>query len=196
MTELRLIAGDRPDPPVSVVPLQLEARARRPGVAHEEIQLVLDLPATRAIHRVATIEPLPIGLLAVIGIESERALQVAARDADAAALSRRLDWTARRGLPLCRRSTRLAAYAAALRAPQSIEAEVLGPTLDLLVPFHTLLAWEIAATAAGLPLNDWACARLEVAGAGRRLWEAAAAERGQMLAEWVALLSGRDALPD
>ncbi len=122
MTELRLIADDRSHTTASVVPLRLDVRARRPGVAHEEIQLVLDPPATRAIIRVATIELLPIGLLAVIGIESERALQAAARDANAAALSRRLDWAARQGLPLRRRSTQLAAYAAALRTPQSIEA--------------------------------------------------------------------------
>jgi hypothetical protein len=185
MHELRLIADDLSAAPSSVSPLRLDAGARRPGMAHERIELPLDAPASATISRLMAAERLPTGLLAVIAIESERSLRRAAGNHDAAALARRLDWAARRAVrPV--RGSQLGAYAAALRRAEATPTAPRGRRLELLVPYHTLLAWEMAADVIGMGLETWACAHLATARAGRKLWEAAAAERGQMLAEWVA----------
>jgi hypothetical protein len=191
MLELRLIAGGRAPGSSPAPPLRLDASARRPGVAHERLELHLDAPASTTISRLLVADRLPIALLAVIAIESERALHAAARGRDAGALARGLDWAARRAPPP-RRCTQLDAYAAALRRAELPTREPSPGRVELLVPYHTLVAWEIAAEAASMRLTEWACARLAETGAGRRLWEAAAAERGEMLAEWIALQAADD----
>jgi hypothetical protein len=86
----------------------------------------------------------------------------------------------------------LRAWASALRRPIDPPLHATptpGATLSLIVPYHTLLAWELAADVAGLPLLDWARSLITSAGRGRALWEAAAAEAGCTLGEWVALFA-------
>jgi hypothetical protein len=168
--------------------MRLDARSRRPGLAHEEFNLCLDLPhAERACHMAAA-EGLPLPLWVVIAIESQRALRAARPDESPGAVASRLDWAARRPPRQVRRATRLAAYAAVLRCPpRTVQPMRVASELPLLVPYHTFLAWEIAAEDDEVALNDWALAQLAAAGTRRPLWEAASAEAGQMLAEWVAL---------
>ncbi len=70
MPALRLIPGDGQRPSEPVCPMRLDARSRRPGLAHEEFNLCLDLPhAERACRRAAT-EGLPLPLWVVIAIEA------------------------------------------------------------------------------------------------------------------------------
>lgn len=187
MTALRLIPGEGHRLEDDTTPMRLDARSRRPGLAHEELGLSLDRSTAERVVRQT--DGLPPPLWAVIAIESERALGAATRPGESdAVLARRLDWTARRTTPNPRRRTQLAAYAAALRRPPATAqpAPVTTP-LALLVPYHTLLAWEIAGDQDSVSLADWARARLATVEMGRCLWEAAAADAGQMLAEWVAL---------
>lgn len=191
MTALRLIPGEGRRLADDTGPMRLHARSRRPGLAHEELDLSLDRStAERVVRRTAGLPP---PLWAVIAIESERALGAATRaDESDAVLARRLDWAARRTTPNPRRRTQLAAYAAALRQPPATSQPAPARTpLGLLVPYHTLLVWDIAADQDGVSLANWARARLAAVEMGRPLWEAAAAEAGQMLAEWVALRAAK-----
>lgn len=185
MSALYLIGGDDCHMQAPAPSIRLDSRTRRPGLAHEQLELSLHRPAAQRLASLRATDRLPAPLLAVIAIESERALGAAASEKPAV-LARRLDWAARRAAPACVRRSQLAAYAAALRDPEVCEAGREAAELELLVPYHTLLAWEIAAAEAQLPLRDWARAQLVAAGSGRRLWEAAAADRGETLGEWVA----------
>ena len=191
MTALRLIDGEGQGAHGGRAAMQLDVRSRRPGVAHEEIELHCIGAAAAAACAGAAYDRLPVPLWSLIAIESERALQAAAPDDPARSkLAARLDWVARMPPPDVPRETRLHAWAVALRCPPdslcygSPTPEV---TLELIVPYHTLLAWELAANRVGLPLTEWACISIAGAGLGRRLWEAAAAEAGCTLGEWIAL---------
>ena len=185
---LRLINGEGCGDGSAVGAMRLDARTRRPGVAHEEFELFLDRPAAEHVLRAAARDGLPEELFAVIAIESERALSGATPGGQSpVAVARRLDWEARRAQSEFRPTTQLAAYAALLREARSRKPTGTASALELLVPYHTLHAWKIAAGGAGVSLGDWARAQLVSVGTGRRLWEAAAAEAGEMLAGWVAL---------
>jgi len=190
MRALRLIQGENRRRE-STGALRLDERSRRPGLAHEELTLELDRELAARVTAQAASDGVPAPLWAVIAIESERARLATVTGHPQEELSRRLDWIARRHREPPR-ETRLAAYAAALRrASDPTDLGALRPPLALLVPYHSLVAWEIAAEDAGAPLEEWARNQLGVAGRGRSLWEAAAAEAGQMLAEWVAVHAAR-----
>lgn len=168
----------------------MDSRSRRPGVAHEELELPLGSCAS-AVAANAARERLPLPLWALIAIESERALQaVASSERARSEVANRLDWVARMPPSHASRETCLRAWACALRCPPDPPYDV-APTacvaIDLLVPYHTLFAWELAADHAGAPLLEWARSRLASASRGRALWEAAAAEAGCTLGEWIAL---------
>ena len=146
----------------------------RPGLAHETVELELPPTATVIVAELAALDGLPVGLWAALAVESERARG----DADAAAL----DEAALDPAPRAPYPTQLTVYAAALRAARPVEP-VRAP-IAMPVPYHTLLAWSHAAEGS---LLAWICALLERMPRRRHLWEAAAAERGQTLAEWVAM---------
>lgn len=190
---MRLIPGENLDPDDGYGGLmRLDGRSRRPGLAHEEIALWLGHASAERVGSAAAVESIPAALWATITIEAERALRNAAREAQSrATLAGRLNAAARQPFLLPTRRTRLAAYAAALRARHRPPPAAAAPVpLTLLVPYHTWLAWELAACEDGLVVRDWVQAMLEEAPAGRRLWEAAAAERAQTLAEWIAASAG------
>jgi hypothetical protein len=169
--------------------MRLDLRCRRPGLAHEELDLALDSSTATRIAGDASREGVPSPLWAAIAIESERALCAAARtDRARRELRLYLDSAARQSGLGAQGDRRLEAYATALRQATARTRDASATTcLTLLVPYHTLLAWEIAADHEDTPLLDWARSRLLAVGPGRPLWEAAAAERGQTLGEWVAL---------
>lgn len=150
----------------------------RPGMAHEIVELELPPTATVIVAELAALDGLPVGLWAALAVESERARVAVGGDAD------RLDAAARRSAPAAPFPTRLTAYAAALRAAHA-QAPVRAP-IAMPVAYHTLLAWSQAAEGSMLA---WICSQLEVIPRRRHLWEAAAADRGQTLAEWVAMRS-------
>ena len=165
-------------------PFVLDHRSRRPGMAHETVELELPATATVIVSELAALDGLPVGLWAAIAVESERARVAVGGDAD------RLDAAARWTAPAAPFPTRLTAYAAALRAAHArdpVRAPIAMP-----VAYHTLLAWSRAAEGSMLA---WICAQLEVIPRRRHLWEAAAAERGQTLAEWVAIRTAAGSTP-
>jgi hypothetical protein len=178
MTALRLIDGEGRGAPGVSARMRLDVRSRRPGVAHEELE--------NAAH-----DRLPLPLWVLIAIESERALHAAASsELGRSELAARLDWVARMPPSDVSRETRLRAWAVVLRCPTDPPRDVApapGVAIDLLVPYHTLFAWKLAADRAEVPLLEWARSRLASASRGRALWEAAAAETGCTLGEWVAL---------
>jgi hypothetical protein len=188
--ELRLIAGEGRDTLGACAAVSLDMRSRRPAIAHEELELPLGSSAATAVAGAAH-DRLPTPLWAVIAIESERVLEaVTPFGSVRTELAARLDTAARLSVPVGRCETRLHAWAAALRSPphQPRQANPLASmTLDLVVPYHTLLAWNLAAERSELELTDWAQSLLTVARNGRALWEATAAEAGCTLAEWMTL---------
>jgi hypothetical protein len=144
----------------------------RPGMAYETVELELPPTATVIVRELAGLDGLPVGLWAALAVESERARGEA--DADA------LDEAARELAPPPPYPSRLTAYAAALRAARPVEP--VREPIAMPVAHHTLLAWTHAAEGS---LLAWICTLLERMPRRRHLWEAAAAERGLTLAEWV-----------
>lgn len=160
----------------------LDERACRPGMAHETVELELPPTAAAIVRELASLDGLPVGLWAALAVESERALA----GADPAPL----DFAARTSAPPAPYPTRLTAYATALRAARPRPSE--RARIAMPVPYHTLLAWS---QAAGGSMLSWICAQLETMPRRRHLWEAAAAERGQTLAEWVAIQRAAGSTP-
>jgi hypothetical protein len=198
MTALRMIDGEGRGTGDACAPIQLGHRSRRPGLAHDELWLDLGSGAASVLV-LATHDRLPPPLWAALTIESERALRtVAPEPSRRRPLAARLDRIARtRSASSGRGETRLHAWAAALRHPPAAgprTAPAQAVALDLLVPYHTLQAWQLAAERAGLPLHEWARSLLATSGAGRAMWEAAAAEAACTLGEWVALSAPGDCL--
>lgn len=198
MIALRLIDGEGRGTRDACAPMQLGQRSRRPGLAHDEFFLYLGSGAASVLVAAAQ-DHLPAPLWAALTIESERALQAVAAD-----LSRRRSLAARLDRIASTThagpaggETRLHAWAAALRHPPAAGPRTSPPqaaALDLLVPYHTLQAWHLAAERAGLPMLEWARSLLATTGAGRAMWEAAAAEAACTLGEWVALSAPGDCL--
>jgi len=186
MTVLHLIAGEDLPFDDDGRPMLLGPRSRRPGLAHEEIALSLDYAVAETCAIAAAREGLPTALWAVIAIESERAFRLVCDDTDVATARPRLNALARTRRHSSAHGTRLGAYAAALRLANK-KVPVVEHSLRLLVPYHSLLSWRIAARDSGRALQDWATGILTHPPSGRGLWEAAAAEQGSTVAEWIAV---------
>jgi hypothetical protein len=197
---LRLLqGGDEPGVEAyAPVAFDLRMHPMRPGLAHEHLALTLKAPIAEAVAEAAHAEALPRGLWAGIAIESERALRVSAANhgVRVAHLQRCLDaLSVQAGCPLPGgHGRRLLAYARAIRCgvtglPDRLAEESLAVT----VAYHTLLAWDREATSEHMDTRSWAQAVLAAVPVGRASWEAAAAQSGQTLAEWVALQAARRA---
>jgi hypothetical protein len=188
MTALRLIVGEGRPAEAGVAAISLGERSRRPGLAHEELGLELDRPTAVHVGRHAARERLPVALWAVIAIESERALfAVAPGDGARMKLIEHLDAVAGDTAEATLPNTRLDAYAYALRGSYVAAPSAPLTRLSLLVPYHSLRAWQIAADCDEIALDEWARRGLLAARPGRASWEAAAALCGQTLGEWIAL---------
>jgi hypothetical protein len=172
-----------------VPPLDLAANPLRPGHAYGGIRIGLEEQTLVTCHEISARESFPLGPWLAIQIESQRALQLVSGDPDLVA---ELDRVARsrphrkvhRGA-----NSRLAQYANALRArvsgQPSPSAPENGERVTIPVSSHAELAWNQAAVAAELDLERWLGAMLRSASSGRLTWEAASAEQGQGLAEWI-----------
>jgi hypothetical protein len=194
---LRVLAGG-PVEGVDVYrarPFDLDAQPLRPGVAHDELVIVLDERLAEAVERAAAADGLPTSFWASIVIESERALTTVSDDLgfDNDTLAKGLDAAA------CRprfaspayRGRRLVRYALALRHRAPRRATLPKLRLSLAVAQHTLIAWELTAQTESRLVADWARDRVAATPGRRALWEAAAAESGQTLAEWVGVQAAR-----
>jgi hypothetical protein len=197
---LRLLQGGDETAVEALAPVafDLGVHPMRPGLGHEILTLTLGAPIAEAVAEAARADALPCGLWAGIAIESERALRASA-DAHGvlpAQLERRLDaLSAQAGCPFPGpHGRRLLAYARAIRRglpgpPHRVAEESLVVT----VAYHTLLAWDRQAASEQLDTRSWAEALLAYVPVGRVSWEAAAAEAGETLGEWVALQAARRA---
>lgn len=167
----------------------------RPGVAHDGLTLALDSALASGVERAAAGEGLPTPLWAALVIESERALHTLARDTatDTRILERALEDSA-----LCAfdvlpalRGRRLVRYALALCDLRPRATRTPQRQLTLAVPHHTLVAWELAATAEQQALTQWAEGHLRRLPSDRARWESAAAKAGQTIGEWIAVQAAR-----
>jgi hypothetical protein len=63
--------------------------------------------------------------------------------------------------------------------------------MTALIPYQAITAWRRDAIEEAQPFEEWAAERLRLLPRDRSLWEAAAAERGETLGEWVLLHAAR-----
>jgi hypothetical protein len=189
---LRLVSA-APDPPPAAygpAPFDLALQPTRPGTAYEPLVLEPSPDRLEAVQRLAAAEGLPSGAWATLVIESERAISLAAKllGLSAPDLATAVDGAATASC--CAQiprgpGGRLAAYARALRRAQARHAAERTTNLLVPVPYNLLVAWSRAATGTGQQPHDWAVAALSTLPRGRVSWEAAAAETGSTLCEWV-----------
>jgi hypothetical protein len=169
---------------------RLGERAQRPGELADLLVVALDDHARGKAEKLARAAALPLPLMVVIAVESERALREAAEAGgfDVAELAAALDAVAAEAVilgfdpPAARR---LRAYAAAVRSGGYDGSP--SARSELVIAHHVLARWSLVAQATGLTLDAWLSELLGAAETGRERWEAAAADEGQMLAEWIAL---------
>jgi hypothetical protein len=189
--------GDQIVEPYASVQFDLRVHSLRPGLAHERLEIALDRDPASAVEAAASADGVPSELWAAIAIESERALRTAAaatgvaRDHLEAALNNAAAHP--QTVTAAGRGRRLAGYARALRHGDADTPIGAARRLTIIVAYHTLFAWELEAAYAGASVESWASALLAVMPQGRLRWEAAAAETGQTLGEWVALQAARRA---
>jgi hypothetical protein len=182
-----------PSAALSPAPFDLSHRPARPGLAHCELVLALEPSLCEAAIAAAAADAQLVEIWAAWVIESERLLAVLA---DRGELAEELDRLAARApASTPGGAVRLREYAAQLRirsaAPRSAAASGEGEGLVVLVPDASRTAWRRAAIEADLTLDAWVTERLRELPRGRALWEAAAAERGESLAEWILAQAAR-----
>jgi hypothetical protein len=188
---LRLVTGEG-CVELESAPFRLHAEARRPGLAHETLAVPVRAPLLAGLARAAARDGMPLALWACLAVESERALEAVAPSSRRGAAAAALDSAALPDRLATAGGTRLQAYAEALRERSPGEPEPGGDgRLRLFVPYHSLSAWRRAARDDEAGLEAWVRARLARLPAGRHRWEAAAAERGETLGEWVAMSLAR-----
>jgi hypothetical protein len=193
---LKLVsAGPSASRPFEPPPFSLLAQPQRPGDLCESLSVEFPTDALSAARAHAAEAGIPLPLWLAIAVEAERALQAAAAATgiDADIVADAADRVARQGSrydippPHARR---LASYAEALRIGVPLCA---APTTEspvaLRISHLTAAAWSLTAARVGSSLNSW-IARMPLA-PGRELWEAAAADSGIQLSEWLLLQAAR-----
>jgi hypothetical protein len=172
---------------------RLGERAQRPGELADLVAVAFDEAAHVHAWSLARTAGLPLPLVVVIAVESERALQEAAHrlGADAPELAVALDAAALADAPagfLPPPTRQLAAYAAAVRSGgyRLASRDATVTAVELAVPQRLLARWNLAAQADGRRLDDWLSGLVQAVSGGRERWEAAAAFAGATLGEWVA----------
>lgn len=172
------------EPMPAVGEFSLELQPQRPGDLCDWLEFELE-PRTSV--RLADVAQIPLGLWLTIAIEAKRILR-SLEMTGSTELEARLDRAARLRVDtaVCRAPARgLRAYADALRAGAISNGEQATGLIVLTPPQAMSTAWEQDARRAGLPLGPWLACEAESELADRVAWEAAAAERGQSLAEWI-----------
>jgi len=194
---LRLVETAPPAPDAFEVPaVDLRKRPTRPGVTQAELTLRVSQHLAMAVGDLARSEGLREDAWIGLAIESERAVgQAAATESDAELLRGHLDTQAKeRAMPIPGGPVRLNKFAVALRelgGTHNSSVSVLaaagddGAVLKASLPYQSVGAWRRCAIESGQSLDAWAAERLVEPPRGRLLWEAAAAERGETLVEWV-----------
>lgn len=189
-THLSLVHGEARG--TSFVPpaYRLDERAQRPGELAGVVPIELTPETCAEAEALAERGRLPLPLAIVLAVEAERTLgeTAAALGVGVGDLAAYLDLAATASAPteLEPPATRpLRAYAAALRSGGYKLRRAR--RLELVVPDRLRARWTIAATAAGLSLEEWIAHVLATATSAREEWEAQAASEGRTLGEWVSL---------
>lgn len=199
---LRLVDPLPPTPlAFELAPIDLQRQPTRPGVTQTEIELQVGTELMEAASQAATEEGLSVSVWIGFVIESERAVrQACGENREIDELRERLDGMARElNPPIPGAATRLAEFGRALRnaAMAPTQGSAMGGNLrtparlSARVPYQAVTAWRLAAIENGQPVNAWAIKHLQRLPRGRFRWEAAAAERGETLAEWVLVQAAR-----
>jgi hypothetical protein len=185
---LRLIASASTAEPSAfdLPPYQLSRQPTRPGVSHTEIPLKLPDAVVEAVVPLAASDGVPTAVWLGLAVESERAIAGLGLSGPASAgLRSQLDDFAARPIdPVMGGAQQLASFAMSLRtAPRS--GKSMGEPTSARVPYGSRTIWRLAATEAEETVDSWAARLLVQATPRRALWEAAAAERGVTLPEWI-----------
>jgi hypothetical protein len=203
MTRLKLVEAAPPPPDAFEIPaVDLRKQPTRPGVTQTELKLQVSRRLAMAVGDLARSEGLREDAWIGLVVESERAVRLAAAtDVDAAHVRQQLDaQAAYRAMPVPGGPVRLAKFADALRqlaGGHNSRISILATadkeeiTLKASLPYQSIAAWRRSAIESGQSLDAWAAERLEKLPKGRHLWEAAAVERGEGLAEWVLTQAAR-----
>jgi hypothetical protein len=187
---LSLVRGEARGSSFVQPPYQLDERTQRPGELADLVPIELTPDLRAHAEALASRARLPLPLAITLAVEAERALDEAATAVGVAVadLAADLDLAAMAKSPpdLDPRATRpLRAYAAALRSGGYKLRRA--QRLELVVPDRLRARWTLAATEAGLSLEEWIALQLEGATSSREQWEAQAAFEARALAEWVSL---------
>jgi hypothetical protein len=196
---LKLLEGGRESSCLAEEPprIDLNVSPLRPGLAHERLLLKLEQQGSEEVERAAFKDGIPPGLWAALAIESERALRAAvgASGITREKLVEHLQQASLAKDPTVERvrqhGRRLTAFARELRRGSAAIHSQATSSLEIPVAYHTLVAWDLEAGAAGVSTDAWAARLLMSVPAGRTLWEASAAEAGQTLSEWIAIQAAR-----
>lgn len=185
---LRLIASAPTAEPsgFDLPPYELSRLPTRPGVSHTEIPLKLPDAVAEAAVSLAASAGLPTVVWLGLAVESERAIAgLGLSHPASAALRSQLDTLAAGPIdPVMGGAQQLASFARSLRtAPRS--GKPAGEPTSAKIPYSSRSAWRLAAIEAEETLDSWAARLLGHATPRRALWEAAAAERGVALPEWI-----------
>jgi hypothetical protein len=190
---LELVESPSPQLPVfDPPPFQLRPGAARPGVGHTAIPFEVPTDLGDRLFGIAGAAGVPLELSVALMIESERALGLVHPDRSTDELERELDRISAAALPpIPGGSTRLAAYARALRRGGCGAVKSYGRQLTLPVPHHTSTSWRRSAAVGQETMDRWMARLASTAGKRRHLWEASSAESGMTLAEWVLAQAAR-----
>lgn len=200
---LRLVETAPPAPDAFEIPaVDLRTRPTRPGVTQTGLTLRVSKDLAAKVGELARKEGLREDAWIGLAIESERAVrQTASTEADAARLRRQLDEEAQRpAVPIPGGPARLTNFATALRqlegrreTPSAVTIIATPDEIALKasLPYQSVGAWRRCAIESGQSLDTWAAECLKGLPRNRFLWEAAAIDRGETLAEWVLAQAAR-----
>lgn len=154
------------------------------------IRIALSEPSSVQVHERASDSGLPLDLWARLAIEGSRQVErtVDLAEIERCAFAAELDEraaAARHGA-ISTLACGLRGYARLLRAAAPVHFDCQPQRkLTLLIPDQLAVGWASAANAAGMAFDVWSSEMILVAPAGIVTWEAAAAEAGDSLGEWI-----------
>lgn len=187
---LSLLSGDALSRPAEARVPSLAAQPFRPGEMPTPVVIRLSSEAFHVAIEAADAASLPVALWVRIAVECARHLEeLNELGGSIPALHGALDelaYSAPAHQVGSLRTHRQRIYAQALRRGEPSSRRAISESrLTLLLPDTSLAAWSQCAAIAGLDLDRW-CDRLVHAAPERaHTWEAAAAEAGRSLGEWV-----------
>jgi hypothetical protein len=188
--DLRLVEGEALTRPASSSLPTLASQPFRPGEMPIVWRLDLPDPVARDVARSASKLRIPVVLWVRLATEAARHVEDVAQALGLGPdeISHWLDQAAqsRRRHPTTLAARHLAAYAGYLRdGDPSLPPPSAETGLHLLVPDALVAAWSLDASRSGADLTSWVVERITNAPDSAVAWEAAAADAGATLGEWI-----------